>query len=81
MGFTISKTKSTLQPSQCIEFLGFSINSTRMEVAVPERKICNIRSDISNILSKSSIIIRVLAEIIGKLMALEAGNRFAPIFL
>ena len=43
LGFTIHELKSVLEPTQCIEFLGFIINSVDMTIKVNPRK-CHINS-------------------------------------
>ena len=43
LGFVINKPKSKLMPTQEIKFLGFSINSTAMELKLPDEKIKKIK--------------------------------------
>ena len=43
LGFIVNYEKSALQPTQRIEFLGFSINSESLEIRVPNQ-IAGIRS-------------------------------------
>ena len=43
LGFVINQSKAKLMPTQEIEFLGFSINSTAMELKLPGEKIKEIK--------------------------------------
>ena len=45
LGFVINYPKSELTTTQEIEFLGFSVNSTKMELKLPREKIKKIRSE------------------------------------
>jgi hypothetical protein len=42
LGFTIHPTKSALEPTQVIEFLGFTIDSRTMRINLTERKAIDI---------------------------------------
>ena len=39
LGFVISKLKYVLEPTECIEFLGFSVNSVQQELSLPAGKM------------------------------------------
>jgi hypothetical protein len=39
LGFLIKDAKSTLDPTQCIDHLGFIINTTNMTLSVPRSKV------------------------------------------
>ncbi|KAJ8913783.1 hypothetical protein NQ315_002689 [Exocentrus adspersus] len=43
LGFIINSTKSVLQPTQIITFLGFSYNTLNMTISLPEGKILDIK--------------------------------------
>ena len=45
MGFTVNLEKTVLEPSQCLEFLGFMVNTTRMELSLPAQKIQKFRAE------------------------------------
>ena len=47
-GFTIHEEKSVLEPTQCIEFLGFIINSVDMMVKINPKKSQIIIKKIKN---------------------------------
>uniref|UniRef100_A0A1X7SYM3 Reverse transcriptase domain-containing protein n=1 Tax=Amphimedon queenslandica TaxID=400682 RepID=A0A1X7SYM3_AMPQE len=44
LGFSINWEKTILEPSQHIEFLGFMVDSTKMELSLPAQKIKKIRA-------------------------------------
>ena len=45
LGFVISNQKCTLEQTQTLEFLGFTVNSTELELRLPSEKIKKIRTD------------------------------------
>ena len=80
VGLTIHPDKSEVLPKQTIEFVGFLINSVDMTVRLTSRKAKDIVSQCSIILKKRNITIREFAQIIGKLVATEAGVLYAPLY-
>uniref|UniRef100_A0A1X7VWX4 Reverse transcriptase domain-containing protein n=1 Tax=Amphimedon queenslandica TaxID=400682 RepID=A0A1X7VWX4_AMPQE len=38
LGFTVNMEKMVLDPSQCLEFLGFMIDTTKMQLSLPAQK-------------------------------------------
>ena len=50
-GFIINNKKSSLEPTQKIEFLEIIINSVKMDISLPGEKIRNIRQETRKILS------------------------------
>ena len=44
LGFTVNLEKTKLEPSQCLEFLGYTMDTTRMELSLPAQKIKKIRA-------------------------------------
>ncbi|MCG8113708.1 MAG: reverse transcriptase domain-containing protein [Candidatus Thiodiazotropha taylori] len=80
LGLTIQLTKSVLQPTKQIVFLGFVLCSETMSVRPsPERcqAIINLCHDI---LAQKRITIRQFAKLIGKLVATEPGVEYAPLY-
>ena len=69
LGFIINWKKSELQPEQIMEFLGFSVNSMDMTLSLPRNKILDIRSRCQDMIRCSSVSVRQLAKLIGKLTA------------
>ena len=55
LGFVINHPKSELNPTQEIEFLGFTVNSTGMELKLPGGKIKKIRAEAGRVLQSHSI--------------------------
>ncbi|KAK4006475.1 hypothetical protein OUZ56_011629 [Daphnia magna] len=58
LGFLVNWTKSVLQPSQILEYLGLMVNSKRMSFALPADKVASVRTMCSGALSDNSISIR-----------------------
>ena len=79
LGFTIHPSKSVLEPSQQISFLGFLIDSVKMTVKLLPEKAEEIEHLCFNLQKKHEIKIRDLAKVIGKLVASEPGVSFAPL--
>ena len=45
LGFTINREKTVLEPTQCLEFLGFMVNTVSMELTLPPKKLKKIRAE------------------------------------
>ena len=60
LGFIVNTTKTTVVPSTEIEFLGFSLNTKTMTVALPTAKMKGIQSDIAKVLQNKTIGLKVL---------------------
>jgi hypothetical protein len=62
-------------PSQVMEFLGLKINSSSMEFQVPKDKLKSIKKDIQQMIQQENqqqlVKLRKLAQVIGKLIAIE----------
>lgn len=80
LGFTINEDKSQLAPTQCIEFLGFIIDSRTMLVTLPKRKIVNIQQSGQELLCKGSLNIRRVASFIGLLVSSFPAVKFGPLY-
>ena len=80
LGFTVHPVKSVFVPTQEIEFLGFILNSVKMEVSVSLVKAKAIKDMISEFLGRDKITIRDFAKVIGCLVALDPGVWVGPIF-
>lgn len=79
LGFTIS-AKSQLTPVQCIEHIGFLIDSVAMRVSLPASKANDIHQHVARVLIQPSHTIRDIAVLLGRLEATRHGNRFAKLF-
>ena len=80
LGFTVHPEKSVFDPTQEIEFLGFVLNSVRMEVSISISKSTAICQSIDELISKSCVSIRQFAQVIGMLVALDQGVSIGPVF-
>ena len=81
LGFTISIKKSSITPSQVIQFLGFIIDSRSMTVSPSPDKPPDIKQLITTTLTKTSTTIRQFAQLLGKLAATLPGNKFGQVYL
>ena len=75
-----SPSKSVLQPTQRIEFLGFWLDSVNMIVSLTDRKVDKIRSVFTELLEMEVCSIRHMKDIIGYLVAAHSGVWVAPEF-
>ena len=80
LGLTVSVKKSVLRPVQRIEFLGFILDSLRMCVELTQVKKDKIRRLATQLLKRSRIQVRDLAEFIGNVVAAEPGVAYAPLY-
>ena len=79
VGLTVHPEKSVITPSQCIEFVGFLLNSNDMTVRLAPRKVNNLIQLASEILDAKAISIWTFAELIGKMTAAEPGVKYAAL--
>ena len=70
LGFTIHEVKSTLKPTQQIEFLGFIIDSTKMTVTIRKDKMIAITNKIKKLMATKFPTIRRLAIVTGSVISL-----------
>lgn len=80
VGLTVHQDKSVVIPNQCIEFLGFLLNSVNMTVRLSHKKASNIKMVAEKFLMCDSITIREFAQLIGKLIAAEPGVLYGPLY-
>ena len=78
-GNTISWDKSVVDGRQEIEHLGFVINSITMLVTMTNEKVGKILMLVQLVIEKRKITIRLLAKLIGKIIATLPGNKFAKL--
>ena len=71
LGFTFHSVKSVFDPTQCIEFLGFQVDSCNMLVPLTSDKANKIRLTCERFLAQQNCGIRQLAEIIGQMVAAQ----------
>ena len=68
--FTIHEEKSVLEPTQCIEFLGFIINPAGMTIKINPIKSQVIMEEIKNLLDRKKPTTRQLTSVIGSYISL-----------
>ena len=79
LGFLLNSKKCITEPSQTMEFLGFTINSTEMTLSLPEAKVSKIRKECRHALNQHSSTGRKLAHLIGLLSACIPAILEAPL--
>ena len=79
LGFVIHPTKSVLQPTQTIKFLGFTLDSLYMKVCLTTERKESIKTDCCMILEAKAPKIRDVARVIGKITASFPGVMLGPL--
>ena len=80
LGFKIHPEKSVTLPSQCIEFLGFLLNSVSMTVTLTPKKKQKLRQLCQRFLRPNTLFtIRQVASLIGSLVSSFPGVEFGPL--
>ena len=79
LGFVINHPKSELDPSQEIEFLGFTVNSKRIELKLPGEKIKKIRAEAGRVLQSDTVSALTLSRLIWKMNAATQAIPMAPL--
>ena len=79
LGLTVHPEKSVVISVQCIEFVGFLIDSVTMTVRLTVRKAENIKQICISFLCTTTSSVRKFAQLIGKLVAAEPGVLYAPL--
>ena len=75
LGFTINSEKTILEPSQHLEFLGFTMDTTSMKLSLPTQKIKKIWEESRQLLEAEQVTCRTLSRLIGKM---NATNQVIP---
>ena len=76
LGFLVHPTKSKLEPSQKIDYLGFVIDSVDMSVTLPTAKAVEITEVCTSLVEKQQPSIQKVASVIGKLVAAFPAVQF-----
>lgn len=79
LGFRINWEKSSLVPTQLIQYLGLMVDSTQMTVALPEDRLRGIVQACSQASRRNRITIRDLARLIGRMTATTIAVLPAPL--
>ncbi|XP_068739556.1 uncharacterized protein [Montipora capricornis] len=80
LGFVIHPTKSVFHPAQCLEFLGFLLDSTSMTVRLTPKKADKIVVLCRKALRAQELSIREVASLIGTLVSTFPGVEFGPLY-
>ena len=80
LGFLINHEKSVLQPCQKLAFLGFLLDSVNMKVFLTAEKTEKIILACQQLLKKSIISIREVAQVIGLLVSSLPAVQYGPLF-
>ena len=80
LGFIINNKKSSLSPSQQIDFLGMTVDSQAMELKLPGEKIKKIRTEAQNLLTRPETPARSVAQLLGKLNVTNPALQVADLF-
>ena len=67
LGFAINWKKSFLNPTQILDFLGFTVNTLSMTLALPIDKVDRITKKCRKLLTAHTVSVRELAEMVGLL--------------
>ena len=78
--FTVNHTKSQLEPVQSIQFLGFNLDSMKMEISIPSPKMEKMRGVAGKLLFQERTSGRVLASFIGTASSMMLAIPPAPLF-
>ena len=80
LGFIVNKQKSVLQPCKRIEFLGFIIDSSSMQISLPERRVHAIVRSCRNLRVTPNAKIRQICHVIGLMVSSEVAVPYGSIF-
>jgi hypothetical protein len=79
LGFVINSPKSSLEPETTIEFLGFQVDSTSMELKLPGDKIKNIRGEARRIMAADYVTaLTVTIQSLGEDECGHKGHLYGP---
>ena len=70
LGFVLNLKKSILSPVQEIEFLGVTINSLKMFLSLPQKKVLKIQSQCQDVYAKGQVTVHELTELLSVLASM-----------
>ena len=79
LGFVVHPSKSIVEPSQEIVFLGFVINSVFMTVCLTREKVKAIQISCINLKNQANCLIRDLARVIGLIVSSFPGVEYGKL--
>ncbi|OXA44814.1 Protein P [Folsomia candida] len=80
LGLVVNMEKSQLIPSKQVRFLGFILNSEIMRMLLPVDKFHKIISKCRMVLDANVSLIRVVAELVGILVAASPATRYGMLY-
>ena len=80
LGLVVNEKKSVKIPTREIEFLGMEINSSTMQLSLPEEKLTAIRKECLMLREKTQVSVMELAKIVGKLVSTVQAVHPAPLY-
>ena len=80
LGFIINFPKSVLTPTQDLEFLGFTIDSSKLEIRLPGEKIKKVKQEAKKLLNLTEPQALDLSRLLGKLNHASQAIPPAPLF-
>jgi hypothetical protein len=73
LGWTVHLTKSVLTPTQCVDFLGTTIDSRSATCRLPTDRVRLLQNDIHKVLARGAITFTALRRFMGKIVAARHG--------
>ena len=80
LGLVLNTKKSVTTPTRQIEFLGMDIDSTRMEISLPQVKLHSIRKQCESLLEAESTTVHRMSQLIGTLTSTLQAVQPAPLY-
>lgn len=80
LGFIINLKKSVLSPTQRLDFLGFTLDSQKMTISLPQDKMHAIKKQANRILNKGKTTAHELAHLLGTMVAAHPAILPAPLY-
>ena len=80
LGFVINLKKSVLSPVQKIEFLGMTVDSLTLCLALPRDKVRSIRRECESLIANPTTTVRQLAHLLGRLSSSIQAVFPAPLY-
>ena len=80
LGLVINAPKLVLQPERSMEFLGFQVDLSSMELKLPGNKMKNISGDAGKILAAKKTTALEVSRILGKMNVATKAIATAPLF-
>ena len=80
LGLVLNTKKSVTIPTREIEFLGMEIDSVKMNIALPQDKLDNIRNQCESLLEAKSTTVHRMSQLIGTLTSTLQAVQPAPLY-